>query len=362
MEEGTSETEEGGASFNAMAQSYSIVRLHVFPSRSAHPLMNQPPRVRVYYLASGALGIPALDVLAKSEKLELCGVGTQPDRPAGRRRQLQPTSVGAHADALGIPCQRVPNVNDEAFLNGLADLRPDVVVVASFGQLLKARLIDLAPHGCLNLHASLLPRHRGASPLQAAILAGDAETGISFMRIDAGLDTGPVYDQARTPIQPAETAGELETRLAELGAAQLVQVLGKIVTGELTAEAQPTEGITVARKIHKRDGRIDWSLSAMEIARRIRAYNPWPRADTTLPASRRGACRLQITAAEPTEPELPGTPGTVLTVTKNEWVVACGAAALRILRVVPEGKAEMSAADFLRGARIAPGARLGQDG
>ena len=324
--------------------------------------MNQPPRVRVYYLASGALGIPALAVLANSEKVELCGVGTQPDRPAGRRRQLQPTPVAAHADAVGIPCQRVPNVNDDAFLNGLDDLRPDVVVVASFGQLLKARLIDLAPHGCLNLHASLLPRHRGASPLQAAILAGDAETGISFMRIDAGLDTGPVYDQARTRLQPTETAGELETRLAELGATQLVQVLGRIVTGELTAIAQATEGVTMARKIRKRDGRIDWSLSAEEIARRIRAYNPWPRTDTTLPAGRRGASRLQITAAEPTEPTLPGTPGTVVTVAKNEWVVACGKGALRILRVVPEGKAEMSATDFLRGARIAPGARLGQDG
>jgi methionyl-tRNA formyltransferase len=321
--------------------------------------MNQPSRVRVYYLASGALGIPCLEVLADSRAIELCGVGTQPDRPAGRKRQLQPTPVGERADQLGIPCERIPNVNDPAFLDRLAGMAPDILVVASFGQLLKERLIDLAPHGCLNIHASLLPRHRGASPIQAAILAGDRVTGISYMRIDAGLDTGPVYGQVPIDISPSETAGDLETRLAAMAAKHLEWVIQEIAAGNMVAEPQPPDGVTVARKIRKEAGRIDWTQSAEEIARQVRAYNPWPRCDTTVPGGRQGPKRLQITAAEAVEPENDAQPGAVLTVAKSDWVVACGLGALRILRVVPEGKSEMPAGDYLRGARIEPGTILG---
>lgn len=296
--------------------------------------------------------------MAGSSEVDLCGVGTQPDRPAGRQRHLQATPVGACADRLGIPCQRVAKVNDPVFLDELEALHPDVIVVASFGQLLKQRLIDLAPYGCLNLHASLLPRHRGASPIQAAILAGDPTTGISFMRIDAGLDTGGVYEQIALPIDPAESAGELEARLARLAADHLCRVLREIVAGRLVAIPQPSEGVTVARKIAKQAGRIDWTLSADAIARQVRAFNPWPRADTQVPA---GAARrrVQIMAAEAVPRALAAAPGTVLTADATDWLVACGDGALRILRVVPEGKAEMPAPDFLRGARITPGAILG---
>jgi len=324
--------------------------------------MNQSPRLRVYYLASGVLGIASLEALAACAQVDLCGVGTQPDRPAGRKRQLQPTPVGARADELGIPCQRLANVNDPAFLDELASLQPAVIVVASFGQLLKQRLIDLPPHGCLNLHASLLPRHRGASPIQAAILAGDPTTGISFMRIDAGLDTGGVYRQIAIPIGPMESAGELEARLAQLAATHLPDVLRGIVSGELVTTPQPVEGVTVARKIAKQAGRIDWNLPAEEIARQVRAFNPWPRSDTLVPAGRGERRRLQITGAEAMPRAQAATPGTVLVVDNTNWLVACGHGALRILRVVPEGKAEMPAPDFLRGARLEPGAMLGETG
>lgn len=324
--------------------------------------MNQPTRVRVYYLASGALGIASLEALAASAQVDLCGVGTQPDRPAGRKRQLQPTPVGARADELGIPCQRVANVNDPAFLDALASLRPEVIVVASFGQLLRQRLIDLPPYGCLNLHASLLPRHRGASPIQAAILAGDSATGISFMQIDAGLDTGGIYRQIAIPIDPAESAGELEARLAQLAATHLPDVLQGIVSGELVATPQPEEGVTVARKIAKQAGGIDWDLPAEEIARQVRAFNPWPRSDTQVPDGRGGQRRLQITAAEAVPRTQSAAPGTILVADSANWLVACGHGALRILRVVPEGKAEMPAPEFLRGARLEPGATLGETG
>lgn len=324
--------------------------------------MNQPARVRVYYLASGALGIPSLETMAASASVELCGVATQPDRPAGRRRQLQATPVGARARELGLPCRAVAQVNDPGFLDELAALRPAVVVVASFGQLLRQRLIDLAPCGCLNLHASLLPRHRGASPIQAAILAGDAATGISFMRIDAGLDTGPVYRQIATAIGPAESAGELEGRLARLAADHIEEVLRDIVAGRLAAVPQPEAGVTLARKIPKEAGRIDWRLAADGIARQVRAYNPWPRSDTLIGDARGGSRRLQIMAAEAIEQTCHAAPGTVLAAGDDGWLVACGHGVLRILRVVPEGKPEMSAADFLRGARLEPGIILGEAG
>jgi methionyl-tRNA formyltransferase len=205
----------------------------------------------------------------------------------------------------------------------------------------------------------LLPRHRGASPIQAAILAGDRETGISYMRIDAGLDTGPVYGQVPININPDETAGELETRLAEMATKHLEWAIQEIVAGKMAPLPQPPDGVTVARKIRKEAGRIDWNQPAETIARQVRAYNPWPRCDTTVPGGRRGPKRIQITAAEAVAPENDVQPGTVLTVADGDWVVACGLGALRILRVVPEGKSEMPAEDYLRGARIEPGTVLG---
>jgi len=315
--------------------------------------------VSVYYLASGKLGVPLLDVLAADPRVTLLGVGTQPDRPCGRHRRLEPTAVGAHADRLGIAAERVPSVNDEGFLSHLRQSAPGLVVVASFGQILRPALLSLPRLGCLNVHASLLPRHRGASPISAAILAGDRHTGISFMRMDAGLDTGPVYRQLRLEIADADTAGSLEARLARLAAEGLPDCIVSVARGELTAAAQPGDTATYAPRLTKEDGLIDWSFSARQIECQVRALVPWPCAFTTFPVPH-GSRRLQVLAAAVDPgPVHSGAPGGVLRADASAWTVACGAGALQLLRVRAEGKTEVSAAEFLRGHRVLAGVRLG---
>lgn len=315
--------------------------------------------VSVYYLASGKLGVPLLDVLAADARVRLLGVGTQPDRPRGRHRHLEATAVGARAEALGIAAERAPSVNEDGFLARLRQRAPDLVVVASFGQILKPALLSLPRYGCLNVHASLLPRHRGASPISAAILAGDHHTGITFMRMDAGLDTGPIYRQLRLDIAATDTTGSLEPRLAQMAAEGLVDCIVAVARGQLTAVPQPGDGATYAPRLAKEDGLIDWSLSACQVECLVRAMVPWPCAFTTLP-SPQGSRRLQILAAAvDSGPAHSGVPGGVLQADAAAWTVACGAGALRLLRVRAEGKGEVGAAEFLRGHRVEVGVRLG---
>lgn len=303
--------------------------------------------------------MPLLEALAGDARIRLLGVGTQPDRPSGRNRKLEATPVGAHADRLGRPADRVTSVNDDAFLNRLRELRPDVVVVAAFGQILKPALLALPACGCFNVHASLLPRHRGAAPVSAAILAGDRVTGVSFMRMDAGLDTGPVYRTLTTEIGPTETTEQLEARLAELAAAGLVPCLWDVVHGGLTAVAQPKDGVTYAARLSKEDGAIDWSLSAAHIGRLVRAMVPWPCAHTLLPTPS-GPRRLQVLEAVVHQGQAhAGQPGDVLQADAAGCVVACGDGRLRLVRVKVEGKAAMDVGSFLRGHRVSVGTRLG---
>jgi methionyl-tRNA formyltransferase len=315
--------------------------------------------VAVYYLASGKLGVPLLDALAGDGRVRLLGVGTQPDRPRGRQLRLEPTAVAAHADRLGIRADRVPSVNQEGFLSHVSELRPELLVVASFGQILKPALLSLPPCGCLNIHASLLPRHRGASPVSAAILAGDRRTGITFMRMDAGLDTGPIYRQAATDIGAEDDAESVEARLASLAAAGLVDCIVAVARQALMPSPQPAEGVTYAPRLAKEDGLVNWSTSARQIERQVRALRPWPCAFTVLPGAR-GNRRLQILAAAvDCAPAPAARPGDVVCADGKAWTVACGEGSLRLLRVRAEGKHEMSAADFLRGSRIPAGTRLG---
>lgn len=314
--------------------------------------------IPVYYLASGRLGVPLLDVLAADRRVRLAGVGTQPDRPRGRRLEPEPTPVGMRAAQIGIPAERVPSVNDEAFLERLRRLSPEVVVVASFGQIFRTPLLALPRRGCLNVHASLLPRHRGASPISAAILAGDERTGITFMRVDAGLDTGPIFRQFPLPIAPDDTAESLETRLGTLAAETLVDCL-VAVAADLVPTPQPAQGATYAPRLTKEDGLVDWARPARHIERQVRAMIPWPIAYTTLPAAL-GSRRLQILAAavEPS-PAPPAPPGEVLRAEADALLVACGEGCLRLLRVRAEGRNALGAADFLRGCRLQAGSRLG---
>ena len=315
--------------------------------------------IRVYYLGSGELGVPVLERLAAAPEVLLVGVGTQPDRPAGRNRHLAPTPVGAAAARLGLAADRVATINAPDGLERLAALRPDVMVVVSFGQLLREPVLALPRCGCLNVHASLLPRYRGAAPIQAAILAGDAEAGVSFMRMDKGLDTGPVYEQVRLPLAGDETAGVLEQRLARLAADALVPCLWRVCREGCPAVAQAHAEATVVRKLKKEDGHLDWNLDATVLARRVRAFQPWPGAWCELRTSK-GTRRLIVTAAtlEAAATGAPVLPGTVLQADHHQWIIACGAGSLRLERVIPEGRGEMGAADFLRGHSLQPGQSL----
>jgi methionyl-tRNA formyltransferase len=314
--------------------------------------------VSVYYLSSGRLGVPLLDALLADPRVRLLGVGTQPDRPCGRSRRLEPTPVGAHAAARGSAADRLASVNDADFLERLRALRPDVVVVAAFGQILKPALLSLPRLGCLNVHASLLPRHRGASPVSAAILAGEVQTGITFMQMDAGLDTGPIWRQLAVDIRPDDTTEHLEARLSQLAAGALVPCILDVARGAVTPQAQPAAGATYAPKLSKEDGRIDWSRDAAAIERQVRAMIPWPGAYTTVPQPA-GLYRLQVLAATVTAAAPSSRPGEVLQADPAAWIVACGEGGLCVRHVKAEGRSEMAAATFLRGHRVPPGMRLG---
>ena len=275
---------------------------------------------------------------------------TQPDRPAGRGRTVAAGPVKQLATALGIPIlQPVTLKNDEAQA-ALRELAPDLVVVVAYGQLLPGNLLALPRLGCVNVHASLLPRWRGASPIQAAVLAGDAETGVSIMRLEAGLDTGPVYATARTPIGASETAGELEARLARLGADTLGSLLEELLAGRLRAAPQPADGVTYARRISKSEARIDWREPAVAIARRVRAWNPWPVAETLLDGQ-----QLRCFASEPVGTEPPAgsrVPGQVLASDAQGIEVQTGAGRLRLCSVQAPGRQRVAAADFARGRTL----------
>ena len=314
--------------------------------------------IRVYFLGSGEIGLPVLEVRASDPGICLTGIGSQPDRPSGRRRKLRPTPVSAWAAKRGVAADKPASVNREAFLERLREQTPDLVVVVSFGQILKAGLLDLPPHGCLNVHASLLPRHRGAAPVQAAIREGDSETGVSFMRMDEGLDTGPVYRRVRHPVRAGITAGDLEAELGALAAQHVGSCIVDVVRHGLQPDAQDDERATYARKMRKADGRIDWNAPADAIERQVRACLPWPRAFFF--TERKGRpFRVQVLKADVSDCAAASVPaGTVVQADGDTWLVACGEQCLRLLRVVPEGKKEMAAAAFLRGHPVPPGTSL----
>lgn len=316
--------------------------------------------LRTYFLGSGDLGIPSLKRLGTEPGILLVGVGTQPDRPQGRHRHLAPTPLGKAALDLGLPVQRPDNVNTPESLEFLRSLDLDLIVVASYGQILREPLLNLPRFGCLNLHASLLPKYRGASPVQAAILAGDPETGVSFMKLDKGLDTGPVYEVVRMPLDGSETGAALEQALAELAAEHVGACIRRVCREGLVPQPQPATGISLTRKLKKEQGRIDWRQSSSELLRHVRAYHPWPGSWFDLPTAH-GPRRMLVTMAEAFQGELPAetAPGEVVQADAHGWVVACGGGGgLRLDRVVPGGQREMSSAEFLRGCPVPAGTRL----
>ena len=296
---------------------------------------------RIVFAGTPEFALASLKALVAAGRAPVA-VLTQPDRPAGRGKKLTPSPVKVYAGEQGIPVLQPETLRDPEAVAAFAALEPDLLVVAAYGLILPQTVLDIPTLGCLNVHASILPRWRGAAPIQAAILAGDPKTGISLMAMTAGLDCGPVFHIAETDIGTDETAGELHDRLALLGGKALVEQLDAIVAGELEAVPQDDSLATYAPKIDKQDARIDWSLPAAEVVRRIRAYNPFPGAYCFAADD---GLRIKVWKAV----EVPGdaTPGTVLRCDRDAVIVACGKGAISLEELQLPGKRRVAARDFV---------------
>ena len=316
-------------------------------------------------MGTAELSCASLEKLARSQGFQITAVVTQPDRPKGRELKPQSSPVKTLAQRLGLLVLQPLRARDEKFIAELRTLQSDFIVVAAYGQILPQSILDLPRHGCLNVHTSLLPKYRGAAPIQWAIANGDTETGVTIMKMDAGLDTGEIVAQRRTPIQPADDSTTLHDRLARLGAELLVETIPEYVTGKIQLRPQPVEGVSHAPKIKKEDGRIDWNRPAKTIWNRLRAFTPWPGAFTFFS----GTGILPVRNKPETSPATPhllkiwkaeiversGKPGEILSADKNGIVVACGKDALRILELQREGGRRMNAAEFLAGHALKAG-------
>jgi methionyl-tRNA formyltransferase len=310
-------------------------------------------RMRIVFMGSARLGLAALERLrTERHGEELAGVVCQPERPRGRRLHPAPCPVGAAVEEWGLPVLTPERVNAPDSMAAIRALRPDVIVVIAYGQFLKQALLDLPKHGCLNLHASLLPRYRGAAPIQWAIAAGETETGVTAMRMNARMDAGPILKQSRVTIGPEETGGVLHDRLALTSAELLDDTLRDLRADRLTPRAQDDAQATFAPKLTKADGRIDWRLHAVALANRVRGFHPWPICWCRVPGEH-GMGDLRIHAARAEDGA--GRPGTVLAADGEGPLVATGEGALRLCRVQPAGRRVMTGSVYLAGHRIRVG-------
>ena len=312
--------------------------------------------LRIVFMGTAELSCDSLRGLLAAPGFQVAAVVTQPDRPKGRDLRLQPSPVKELGMQAGLPVLQPERARSEAFLAELRGLQPELIAVVAYGQILPPDLLSLPRFGCLNVHTSLLPRYRGAAPIQWAILNGETETGVTIMKMDAGLDTGGILTQARTPIQPEDTAETLRERLARMGAELLARTIPDYIAGGLVPREQPAAGVSYAPKIRKQDGRIDWQQPARAIWNRVRGLVPWPGAFSFLPGQPQPHL-LKIWQAEVVEDS--GAPGVVLRADRNGIVVGCGEAALRIRVLQREGGRRLAAADFLEGQRLSPGQALG---
>ncbi len=310
-----------------------------------------PPRL--IFAGTPEFAVPSLRILLGSGDWSLVAAYTQPPRPAGRGRQSRPSPVKIQALVAGIPVRQPTGLRDPAVQAELAALAPDLLVVAAYGLILPPAVLAIPRLGCVNVHASLLPRWRGAAPIQRAILAGDAETGVCLMRMEAGLDTGPVYARASCPIPRGTTGGELHDRLAMLGAETLRATLPALLAGALTPEPQDDARATYAPKLEKAEAELDWSRPAPELERRVLAFNPYPVAQTQTDGQ-----TLRVWRAWADEESTTAPPGTVLREGSAGIVVATGAGVLRLTEVQLPGGRPMPVAAFLAARRLT-GRRLG---
>ena len=301
--------------------------------------------MRIVFAGTPEFAVSSLRAAARHH--EVVAVYTQPDRPAGRGRGLAPSPVKLEAVARGIPVYQPESLKDAAAQQQLRDLQPDLMVVVAYGLILPKAVLAIPTHGCWNVHASLLPRWRGAAPIQRAIQAGDAKTGVCLMQMEAGLDTGPVLLHQELPIAATDTGGQLHDKLAELGAQVLSDGLGLLRAGiKPIARPQPEQGVTYAHKLDKAEAKLDWAQDAGALARTVRAFNPWPIAEATLAGERvriHGAVALDLAHGQ--------APGTVLAASRDGIDIACGQGALRLRVLQREGGKAITAADYLNARR-----------
>jgi len=305
--------------------------------------------LRLIFMGSAEFAVPTLSALLNAGH-DIAAVYTQPPRPAGRGQRERPCPVHAFAEDQGLPVRMPYTLNDSAEQEAFQELDADAAIVAAYGLLLPKPILETPRLGCFNVHASLLPRWRGAAPIQRAILAGDDKSGVTIMHMDEGLDTGPILMSSETAIDGATTTPRLHDRLAELGAGLMAMALDRIEAGEIEESPQPEDGVTYADKLEKEEGRIDWRRPAAELERAIRALSPWPGVWFD-----HGSERIKVLAAEAVTLPPVTAPGTVI---GPALIVACGNGGLDLTRLQRPGRAALEATEFLRGYPLSPGTLL----
>ena len=307
--------------------------------------------MRIVFMGTPDFAVGSLQALCESGKHEILAVVTQPDRPKGRGNKLLQTPVKEYALEQGLTVYQPQKVKTPEFVELLHELQPELIVVAAFGQFLSKEILELPKYGCINVHASLLPKYRGAAPIQYAIIKGEKESGVTIMQMDIGMDTGAMLDKVLVPIAENTTMGELHDALREQGAALLLQVIDKIAAGTAVAEPQDNEQATYATLLDRSMEHIDWSKTAQEVHNLIRGFNPAPSTFTKLPNGK----SLKIWGSKMTDKNSAAVAGTVIAAGKHSFFVACGEGVLEITEVQPESKKRMPAQVFLNGRGVQEG-------
>jgi methionyl-tRNA formyltransferase len=310
--------------------------------------------MRIVFMGTPEFAVPSLEALLRSDD-PIVGVVTQPDRPKGRGQALTPSPIKTLALRHGLPLLQPLKMKAPAFLDALRAWQPELIVVAAFGRILPKIILDLPPKGCINVHGSLLPKYRGAAPIQWAIIKGERETGVTTMLMDEGMDTGAILLQERIAIEPDDTAGSLSPKLAALGGRLLIETVARWKAGSLTPRAQDNSQATLAPILKKEDGLLDWALPAQAIADRVRGLSPWPGAYTYATGERLALWHVRLT--DQASEVIP--PGTVVTAGKGELLVATGDRLMAVTEVQPANGRRMPVGQYLAGHPLRPGLRLG---